>query len=80
MLGVVSAHIGVMERIACGFGVLRSRCVCGLLSLPLLDQRVDCINKAVLRHGVEEAVEVVVGGVEVDVSGCLGEIAVEVAP
>ena len=79
MLGVVSAHIGVMERIACGFGVY-GQGVGGLLSLPLLDQRVDCINKAVLRHGVEEAVEVVVGGVEVDVSGCLGEIAVEVAP
>ena len=54
MLGVVSAHIGVMERIACGFGVY-GQGVGGLLSLPLLDQRVDCINKAVLRHGVEEA-------------------------
>ena len=47
MFGVVPANIGVMERIACGLGV-HGQSVGGLLSLPLLDQRVDCINEAVL--------------------------------
>ena len=40
----------------------------------------DRIDEAVLGHRVEEADEVIVGRVEVDVGGCLSEVAVEVAP
>ena len=51
-----------------------------LLGLPLLDHGMDCIDEAVLRRRVEEADEVIVGCVEVDIWWCLGEVAMEVAP
>ena len=54
--------------------------VCSMLELPSLDHGMDCIDEAVLGYRVEEADEVIVGRVEVDVSGCLGEVAMEVAP
>ena len=49
MFGVVSAYVGVMERVAGGFGV-NGQGVCGILVLPLLYHRMDGINKAVLGH------------------------------
>ena len=64
ILCVVSANMGVMERIACGFGV-HGQGVCSMLELPLLDQGVDCIDEAVLGYRVEETDEVIVGRVEV---------------
>ena len=79
MLGVVPANVGVMERVAGGLGVNRYR-MSGLLTLPLLDHRVDSIDEAVLRHRVEEADKVIVGRVESDVGGSLSEVAVETAP
>ena len=85
MFCVVPANMGMMERIAGGFGVHGQGvcvcvCVCGMLRLPLLDHGVDRIDEAVLGHRAEEADEVIVGRVEVDVGGCLSEVAVEVAP
>ena len=53
------ANMGAMERIARGLGV-HCQSMCGLLRLPLLDQRVDCVNEAVLWDD-----KVVVGSVEV---------------
>ena len=43
----MSANVGVMEWVACGFGVHRQG-VIGLQALPLLDHRVNCINESVL--------------------------------
>ena len=79
MLGVVPANMGMMERFAGGFGI-NSQGMSGLLTLPLLDHRVDSIDEAVLRHRVEEADKVIVGRVESDVGGSLSEVAVETAP
>ena len=79
MFCVVPANMGMMERIAGGFGV-HGQGVCGMLRWPLLDHGVDRIDEAVLGHRAEEADEVIVGRVEVDVGGCLSEVAVEVAP
>ena len=76
---MLSANVGMMERVACRFCV-HGQSVSGLLTLPLLDHGVDCIDEAVLGDGVEEADKVIVGRVEGDVGGCLGEVAVEVAP
>ena len=67
------------QQVAGGLGV-HGQSVSGLLSLPLLDHGVDRVDEAVLGHGVEEADKVIVGRVEGDVGGCLGEVAVEVAP
>ena len=79
MLCVVSANMGMMERVACGFCV-HGQGVCSMLELPLLDQGMDCIDEAVFGYRVEEADEVIVGRVEVDICWCLGEVAMEVAP
>ena len=43
----VSADVGVVEGVASGFGVHRQS-VCSVLALPLLDHRMDGINKTVL--------------------------------
>ena len=44
---VVPADVGVVEGVACGFGV-DCKCMCIVLALPLLNQRVDGINQTVL--------------------------------
>ena len=54
--------------------------MCGLLLLPVVDKRVNCINESVLWDRVEEADQVIIGGVQGDVCWGLGEVAVEVAP
>ena len=46
---VVSAYVGVVEGVASGFGV-NSQGVCSVLALPLLDHRMDGIDKTVLGH------------------------------
>ena len=79
MFCVVPANVRVMERVAGGLGV-HGQSASGLLSVPLLNHGVDRIDEAVLGHGVEEADEVIVGCVKGDVGGCLGEVAVEMAP
>ena len=61
MANVVLANVGVVERIASGFGV-DCKCVGVVLALPLLNERVNGINQAVLGNGVEETDEIVVGG------------------
>ena len=43
---VVSADVGEVEGVASGFGVHRQG-VCSILALPLLDHRMDGINKTV---------------------------------
>ena len=79
MLAVVSADVGVVEGVAGGLDI---HCdgVGGLLLLPVVDQRVNGINESVLGDRVEEANEVVVGGVQGNVRGGLGEVAVEMVP
>ena len=47
MLGVMSAKVGMVERIACGFCV-HCKGVGRVLVLPVLDHGVDGINKAML--------------------------------
>ena len=54
--------------------------VCGLLLLPVVNERVNCIDESVLWDRVEEADQVIVGGVQGDVWWGLGEVAVEMAP
>ena len=44
---VVPADVGVVERVAGGFGV-NSKRVGVVLALPLLDEGVDCVNQAML--------------------------------
>ena len=46
---MVSANMGVVERIAGGFGV-DCKSVGVVLALPLLNQRVNGVNQAVLRN------------------------------
>ena len=60
MLGVMSANVGMVEWIACGFCV---HCKGRILVLPVLDHGVDGVNKAMLWDRVEETNEVVIGGV-----------------
>ena len=62
MLSVVSANVGMVKGVASGFGV-DCQGVGIVLALPLLDHRVNGIKEAVLRHGIEEANEVIIGGV-----------------
>ena len=52
LCGMLSANVGMMERVACRFCV-HGQSVSGLLTLPLLDHGVDCIDEAVLGDGVE---------------------------
>lgn len=37
--------------------------------LPFVDQALYCINQTILRHGVKEANQVIVDGIQVDVIG-----------
>ena len=72
---VVSADVGVVEGVACGLNI-HCEGVCGLLLLPVVNHGVNCVDQSMLGNRVEEANQVVVGGV------CwgLGEVAVEVVP
>ena len=79
MFGVMSTNMGVVEGVASGFGVDRES-VCIGLALPLLDHRMDGVKESVLGDGIEETDKVVIGRVQRDVSWCVREIAVEVAP
>ena len=47
MFGVVSAYVGVMERVAGGFGV-NGQSMGSVLALPLLNKGVNGVNQAVL--------------------------------
>ena len=44
---MVPADVGMVERVACGFGV-DCECMSIVLALPLLNQRMDGINQTVL--------------------------------
>ena len=70
VLGMVAADVRVMVGIACGFGV-NCKGMCGVLGLPMLNKTVDRLDQAMLGDGVEEAHEVIVCGMEVDVGGSL---------
>ena len=59
---VVSAYVGVVKRVASGLDI-HCKGVCGLLLLPVVNERVDCINESVLGDRVEKADQVIVGGV-----------------
>ena len=63
VFSVVSAYVGVVKRVA---GSLDIHCegVCGLLLLPVVNERVNCIDEAVLWDRVKEADQVIVGGVQ----------------
>ena len=62
VVSVAPAYVGVVEWVAGGFGV-DGQSVGVVLVLPLLDQGMYSIDQAVLWDGVEEAREIVVGGV-----------------
>ena len=79
MLAVVSADVGVVEGVAGGLDI-HCNGVGGLLLLPVVDHRVNGINESVLGDRVEEADQVIVGGVQGNVCRGLGEVAVEVVP
>ena len=76
---VVSADVGVVEGVAGGVSV-HCKGVRGLLLLPVVNHGVDGIDQAVLGNRVEEAHQVVIGGVQGDVRGGICEVAVEVVP
>ena len=59
---MVATNVGVVIRVACGLGV-HGESVSGLLSLPFLDQGMDCVNQSMLGDGVEKTNEVIVGSV-----------------
>lgn len=48
--------------------------------LPFGDKAVDCVDHAVLGHRIEEAGEVVVGGMKWDVRGGVGWVVAEAVP
>ena len=79
MLAVVSADVGAVEGVAGGLDV-HGDGVGGLLLLPVVNHRVNSINESALGDRVEEADQVVVGGVQGDVCRGLGEVAVEMVP
>ena len=79
MPSAMSANRGVVKGIAGGFGV-DGEGARRLLSLPFLDEGVDCVNQAVLRDRIEEADQVVVCGAQGDVCWSLGEVGVKVTP
>ena len=76
---VVPANVGVVKRVASGFGV-NGQGVGVVLALPLLDEGVDSVNQAMLWNGVEEAHKIIIGGMEGDVGWCVFKVAVEVGP
>ena len=59
---VMPADVGAVERVA---SCLNVHCegVCGLLCLPVLNHGVDCVDETVLGNGIEEANQIIVGGV-----------------
>ena len=80
MFAVVSANVRVVEGVAGGVNV-HCKGVCGLLLLlPVVNHGVDCIDQAMLGNRVEEAHQIVIGGVQGDVRGSICEVAVEVVP
>ena len=72
VFSVVSAYVRVVKRVASGLDI-HCEGVCGLLLLPVVNERVDCINESVLRDRVEKADQVIVGGIQGDVCRGLGE-------
>ena len=76
---MVSADVGMVEGVASGVDI-HCEGVCGLLLLPVVNHRMNCIDESVLGDRVEEADQVIVGGVQGDVCWGLGEVAVEVVP
>ena len=79
VLAMVSADVRMVEGVAGGLDI-HCEGVCGLLLLPVVNHRVNCIDESVLGDRVEEADQVIVGGVQGDVCWGLGEVAVEVVP
>ena len=68
VVSVVPAYVGVVEWVAGGLGV-DGQSVGVVLVLPLLDEGMYSIDQAVLWDRIEEAHEIVVGGVY-SVEGC----------
>ena len=60
---VVSADVGVVEGVACGLNI-HCEGVCGLLLLPVVNHGVNCVDQSMLGNRVEEAHQVVIGGVK----------------
>ena len=79
VLAMVSADVRMVEGVAGGLDI-HCEGVCGLLLLPVVNERVNCINESVLWDRVEKADQVIVGGVQGDVYWGLGEVAVKMAP
>lgn len=75
----MSANMGVMVGIVSGVDA-DGDSMGGLLLLPLLGKAEDRVNESVLRHGIEEPDEVVVGGIKCDIWGCVVEVGAEVVP
>ena len=59
---MVSANVRVVKRVAGSLDIHRQG-VCGLLLLPVLNERVNCIDESVWDR-VKESDQVVVGGVQ----------------
>ena len=79
VLAMMSADVGMVEGVAGGVDI-HCEGVCGLLLLPVVNHRMNCIDESVLGDRVEEADQVIVCGVQGDVCWGLGEVAVEVVP
>ena len=60
---MVSANVRVVKRVAGSLDIHRQG-VCGLLLLPVLNERVNCIDESVLWDRVKESDQVIVGGVQ----------------
>ena len=76
---MVSADVGMVEGVASGVDI-HGEGVCGLLLLPVVNHRMNCIDESVLGDRVEEADQVIVGGVQGYVCWGLGEVAVKMVP
>ena len=53
----------MVKRVAGSLDIHRQG-VCGLLLLPVLNERVNCIDESVLWDRVEESDQVIVGGAQ----------------
>ena len=60
---MVSANVRVVKGVAGSLDIHRQG-VCGALLSPVVNERVNCIDESVLWDRVEEADQVIVGGVQ----------------
>ena len=82
VFAMVSANVRVVEGVACGLDI-HSEGVCGLLLLPVVDKRVNCINEMSRCCGTElkkptRSSLVACRGISAGV--CVCKVAMEVAP